>query len=227
MITTAMILCGGKGKRLLPYTNNIPKPMINIKNKPFLLILCEQLKNAGIRKIILLTGYKSDIIEDYFNKIKIKNCEIIILKTPSYYLTGKRVNQAKNLVNGRFLLLYGDNLVFLKIRYYVKKFLKNNFRFGMIIKNAKDAKEIGNCELKKSSFSYKKQRSRKFKYLDLGYFIFDKKIFNYLDSFKNTDLSDIIYKLSNKKMFYYYLVNGKYLSITDKNKLAKTRLFFK
>lgn len=227
MINTAMILCGGKGTRLLPYTKKIPKPMIKIKNKPFLLILCEQLKNAGIKRIILLTGYKSNVIKNYFDKVKIKDCEIIIFKTPTYYLTGKRIEAAKYLVKGRFLLLYGDNLVFLKINNYLNEFAKNNYRFGMIVKKAKDAGEIGNCELKNSNYFYKKIRSRKFKYLDLGYFIFDKKIFNYLDNLKNIDLSDIIYKLSSQKMFYYYLVKGRYLSITDKNRLAKTRLFFK
>ena len=227
MITTALILCGGKGTRLHPYTKKVPKPMVNIEKKPFLLILCEQLKNAGMRKIILLTGYKSNVIKNYFDKIKIKNCEIIIFKTPTYYLTGKRIQAAKCFVKGRFLLLYGDNLVFFNIKNYLNKFLKNKYRFAMIIKKSKDTGEIGNCELKNSHYFYKKIRSRKFKYLDLGYFIFDKKIFYYLDNSKNIDLSDVIYKLSSQKMFYYYLVNGKYLSITDKNKLAKTRLFFK
>lgn len=58
MINQAVILAGGKGKRLLPLTKNLPKPMAPINNVPFLSYLIYSLKQQGIKKILILVGYK-------------------------------------------------------------------------------------------------------------------------------------------------------------------------
>ena len=72
--TTAVILCGGRGERLKPITDKIPKPMVDINGKPFLYFLMLQLSKNGIKNFLLLTGYKGEIIKDYFkdgNKLDI------------------------------------------------------------------------------------------------------------------------------------------------------------
>ena len=53
----AVILCGGIGTRLRPYTNDNPKPMILCNGKPFIWFLLQQLHEQGISKFVLLTGY--------------------------------------------------------------------------------------------------------------------------------------------------------------------------
>ena len=50
---TAIILCGGKGERLKPLTEEIPKPMIKIKGYPILYYIIEQLKKNGISKYVI------------------------------------------------------------------------------------------------------------------------------------------------------------------------------
>ena len=75
MIKQAVIFCGGLGKRLNKITKKIPKPMVIVQNKPFLEHLIIQLKKNGIKEIILLIGYKGEIIKNYFlngKKFKIK-----------------------------------------------------------------------------------------------------------------------------------------------------------
>ena len=61
----AVILCGGLGTRLHPYTLNSPKPMILCNKKPFLWFLLDQLNEQGISKFLLLTGYLGSTIQDY------------------------------------------------------------------------------------------------------------------------------------------------------------------
>ena len=58
MIKQAVILAGGKGTRLLPLTKNLPKPMVPINNIPFLSYLIYYLRQKGIKKILILVGYK-------------------------------------------------------------------------------------------------------------------------------------------------------------------------
>ena len=63
--TQCVILCGGLGERLLPYTKEIPKPMILCNGKPFLWYLLDNISAQGIKKFCLLTGYLSEKIKDY------------------------------------------------------------------------------------------------------------------------------------------------------------------
>lgn len=62
----AVILAGGKGTRLGDLAKNLPKPMIDIAGKPLLERQVEWLKEFGIKKVILLTGYMAQQIRDYF-----------------------------------------------------------------------------------------------------------------------------------------------------------------
>lgn len=62
----AVIMAGGKGKRLRPITESIPKPMVEVGGKPILEHLVKQLANQGFKKIILTVNYKKEIIQNYF-----------------------------------------------------------------------------------------------------------------------------------------------------------------
>jgi mannose-1-phosphate guanylyltransferase len=62
----AVILCGGLGTRMRPYTNTMPKPMVTCNGKPFLWHLLHQLHENGVCRFFLLTGYRAEQIEEYF-----------------------------------------------------------------------------------------------------------------------------------------------------------------
>lgn len=62
----AVVMAGGFGKRLRPLTENVPKPMLPIGDKPILELILTQLQNAGISKIQLTTHYKPDVIRRHF-----------------------------------------------------------------------------------------------------------------------------------------------------------------
>lgn len=62
----AMILAAGKGTRVRPITNDTPKPMIPLLQKPVLESIIEHLKTCGIDEIIINTSYLSSKIENYF-----------------------------------------------------------------------------------------------------------------------------------------------------------------
>ena len=65
-IKQAVILAGGRGMRLRPITDTIPKPMILFHNRPFLEYLIEMLKENEIKEVVLLLGYLPEKIVDYF-----------------------------------------------------------------------------------------------------------------------------------------------------------------
>lgn len=62
----ALILAGGKGTRLRPYTTVLPKPLMPVGDYPILKIILRQLKSAGAREVILAVGYMSQLFEAFF-----------------------------------------------------------------------------------------------------------------------------------------------------------------
>lgn len=68
MVNCAIILAGGKGERLRPYTNDRPKPMVEINGKPILAYQLEQLKKAGIKYVVFACSYHREALQEHFKK---------------------------------------------------------------------------------------------------------------------------------------------------------------
>jgi D-glycero-D-manno-heptose 1,7-bisphosphate phosphatase len=226
MLKQAVILCGGFGKRLLPITKKIPKPMAKVIGKPFLFYLIQQCKNNGINKIILLCGYKSEVIKKYFGDGKKLGVNIQYHYNPPIIETYKRVYDAKKLLDKEFLLLYSDNYSSLNIHDLISNYKRCKFK--SIISICK--KKIGNIIVNKKNTTITKyffKKNNKAKYVDIGYMILNKRVLLSNYPKVNISLSFFIKKLTNKKKINYFLNDTGYLSISDLNRLKKTRDFFK
>ncbi len=106
----ALFLAGGMGTRLKPLTDEIPKPMVPIMNRPLLERNMANLKKCGIRDIVISTCYKSQYIREYFGDgskfgLKIEYiCEDIPLGT------GGAIKKAEGLFDDTFLVFNADIL---------------------------------------------------------------------------------------------------------------------
>lgn len=108
-LTQAVIFCGGRGTRLGPITDHMPKPMVPIHGRPFLEYLLEQLRQVGLKQVVLLIGYRGDQIRSYFADGKRFGMDIRYSAGPPEWETGQRLWEARSLLQPRFLLMYGDN----------------------------------------------------------------------------------------------------------------------
>lgn len=110
-VRQAAILCGGLGTRLRPYTDHLPKPMIPVNGRPFLEYLVAQLREQGIRRIVMLTGYRGEQIEAHFGDGRRFGVEIDYSRGPAEWETGRRLHEARAQLEPRFMLLYSDNFI--------------------------------------------------------------------------------------------------------------------
>jgi len=113
----ALILAGGLGKRLRPYTDETPKPLIKVAGKPILEHQIIWLKKQGVEEFIILVGYKREKILEYFgdgNRLGVK-IEYSIEEEPLG--TGGAIKNAKEYLENisSFLVLNGDILTDLRI----------------------------------------------------------------------------------------------------------------
>ena len=104
----AMILAGGLGKRLRAVVSDRPKVMALAGGVPFLEILIESLAGKGVREFVLLTGYKSRMIEEYFRQRYQGELRIRISRELEPLGTGGAVRNAAELATDPVLLVNGD-----------------------------------------------------------------------------------------------------------------------
>ena len=118
----AIILAGGRGKRLRPITDKIPKPLIPINNKPLIERTIKYLKKYGITEIIISSGYKSNLIEKFLKKKKNFGCEIIFSNEKTPLGTGGAIKKALKFVDEEsFLVLNGDIVTNIDLKKIMKK----------------------------------------------------------------------------------------------------------
>ena len=140
----ALILAGGRGKRLRPITDSIPKPLIQINNRPLIEWSIRYLKKHGINEIIICSGYRSKQIEKYLKEKKYFNCKIEFSVEKMPLGTAGSIKKAiKTISDKSFIVINGDiitNINFKKIKNKVNTIATNELKtkFGtMKIKNNK------------------------------------------------------------------------------------------
>ncbi len=106
----AIILAGGLGKRLRPLTNNTPKPLLPINQKPIIQYAIENFKKHGIKEIILSIGYKADKIKEYFKDGSNLGVNISYCIEDEPLGTGGAIKEAAKNINETFIAINGDNL---------------------------------------------------------------------------------------------------------------------
>ena len=128
-----VILAGGLGTRLSEYTHSIPKPMIEVGDKPLLLHIMERYAAYGFKEFVIALGYKSEVIKRYFSEFHLRKSnftvdlksgaikfeeqtqqcdwEVTLLDTGRTALTGLRIRRVLDFMGEtEFMLTYGDGL---------------------------------------------------------------------------------------------------------------------
>ena len=118
----AIILAGGRGKRLRPITDYVPKPLVPLNNIPIIEWQIKYLKNFGVDEVIICTGYKTEMIQHFLSMkdnlgIKIK---FSVEKTPLG--TGGAIKQAGKLIKDKsFFVINGDVITNIDLKKLLKK----------------------------------------------------------------------------------------------------------
>ena len=139
--TKIAILAGGKGKRFLPYSLVIPKPLMPINETPIIKYLINSFKKYGFNNFIISSGYKSDLIKSYLGKGKKLGVNIKFLDEKKPLGTAGPLFQIKKKIkkNDYFFLINGDIYTKLNFNKLIKFAKKGNYELivGYINKKQK------------------------------------------------------------------------------------------
>ena len=151
----AVILAAGKGTRLDPITSTVPKPMIPIGGKPLLEHALLNLRDIGVQEILIIVGYKEEIIKNYFgNGLSKLNVKIEYATQLEHLGTAHAVGFAKDFVGeDDFLLMYGDLLTDPQVFKEVLEIYKKSSCEGLItLFEVNNPQEYGIISLNKEAY---------------------------------------------------------------------------
>jgi UDP-N-acetylglucosamine diphosphorylase / glucose-1-phosphate thymidylyltransferase / UDP-N-acetylgalactosamine diphosphorylase / glucosamine-1-phosphate N-acetyltransferase / galactosamine-1-phosphate N-acetyltransferase len=108
-IDKTVVLAAGRGTRMRELTADLPKPMIEVRGKPVLQHIIEGLRDAGIRDVLIVVGYRADAVQNFFGDGSHYNIAIQYATQAVQDGTGRVVNLARGFVSDSpFILSYGD-----------------------------------------------------------------------------------------------------------------------
>lgn len=230
VIQQAVILAGGQGVRMRPFTLTTPKPMIPIYGKPFLEYIINSLKENGIEEVIILTGYLHEKIEYYFKDGEKFGLKIKYSFSPVDNETGTRIRKAKNFLDDTFLLLYSDNYWPLELDQLFKFYKKMDTQALITVYSNIDNYTKNNTLINDRGLVEVYDKSRKTPGLngvDIGFFILNKKVLNLFPQENFSFEKIILPQLVAKKQLAGFLTYHKYYGLSNLERIPVIEEFFK
>lgn len=196
----AIILAGGKGTRLYPYTNVLPKPLMPVGEKPILEIIIKQLKKYGFNKITIATGHLAELIEVYFGNGKKMGVKINYSREEISLGTAGPLSLIKD-ISSDFIVMNGDILTSLDFSLLMEYHKSEPKSIATIAVYQKEVKiNLGVLEFDKNNIlkDYIEKPAMKYK-VSTGIYVFNKKILKYLPINQHLDFPELIKTLISKK----------------------------
>jgi NDP-sugar pyrophosphorylase family protein len=211
----AVILAGGKGTRLKPYTTHFPKPLMPIGDKPILELVIEKLREAEIKQIVITTGHMSGMIESFFGNGKKFGVHITYSAESKPLGTGGPLRLIKDRIREDFLVMNGDVLTDLDFSDFITFHLENKNTATIAASTRKVDVDFGLVRLdKKNHFLSWKEKPVLEYSVSMGIYLFSPVIFHDLPEKESFGIPELIQHLHKKKQkIMGYLHRGYWLDI--------------
>ncbi|MCJ7739782.1 nucleotidyltransferase family protein [Candidatus Microgenomates bacterium] len=217
-VNQAVILVGGKGLNMRPFTFEMPKGLFPVGGRPILEHIMERLKKYEIRDIIFSIGHLGEKIREHFGDGKKFDVKITYVDESKEAGTGGALVLAKKYLKGEsFLVIHGDILIDINLSDLVA-FHKEQGTVGTIaLTSVVDPSSFGEVILhgaRIKQFIEKPEKGRQTSQLiNSGLYVFDREIFDYLPKTGNCLLEDIFSKLAQNRQLSGFLFAGRWVDI--------------
>ena len=196
----AVILAGGRGTRLAPYTMVLPKPLVPLGHRPILDIIIRQLAYYGIKDITLTVGYLAELIQAYFTHASQEYADISI----SYVREATPLGTAGPLrlipgLDDTFLVMNGDILTTLDYSKIIEFHRANDaiLTIGMHVKRVKV--DLGVIEVGEANriVDYIEKPEKTY-LVSMGVYVYEPAALKHIDPHEYLDFPDLVCRLINR-----------------------------
>jgi UDP-N-acetylglucosamine diphosphorylase / glucose-1-phosphate thymidylyltransferase / UDP-N-acetylgalactosamine diphosphorylase / glucosamine-1-phosphate N-acetyltransferase / galactosamine-1-phosphate N-acetyltransferase len=209
----AVILAAGEGKRLRPFTETMPKVMLPIANKPILEHVLDALKNTGVAEVVLVVGYKKEVIMDYLKDYK--GTKITYITQDKQLGTAHALLQAKDSINEKFIVLAGDNII---DNESIQKLIQEKSEYSLIIKEHSYPSKYGVVFLENQNLKklVEKPKEEIGKFISTGIYKFPKNVFKKIQELSKQgihDLSSVVQSLLKDEITFSTNIASSWMDI--------------
>ncbi len=218
-----VILAGGLGTRLQPYTTFLPKPMLPLGEKPILEHLIEWSKKNGIKSIVICVSYLRKTIEDYFEDGKRfgVNIEYAIADKP--LATAGQLKTAEKFVNDTFVCMYGDSIYGFNLKNMIKQHQQKKSFVTMSLHEYKTNLPYGVIETSKNNKVTAWNEKPEIKVnINMGCYVMEPEVMKFIPKNKPFGMDDVIKKaMAQKKLVSSFLSKNGFIDIGNKESYKK------
>ena len=218
-----VILAGGLGTRLQPYTTFLPKPMLPLGEKPILEHLIEWSKKNGIKSIVLCVSYLRKTIEDYFEDGKRFGVKIEYAVANKPLATAGQLKTAEKFVDETFVCMYGDSIYGFNLNNMIKQHKQKKSFVTMSLHEYKTNLPYGVIETSKNNkiTAWNEKPEIKVK-INMGCYVMEPEIMKIIPKNKPYGMDDVIKKvMAQKKLVSSYLSKNGFIDIGNKESYKK------
>jgi glucose-1-phosphate cytidylyltransferase len=216
----AVILCGGRGTRAWPLTEDVPKPLLPVADRPALAHVLQIYAQQGVRRFLLAGGYKVEKLSDW---AATSDLDVTVVDTGLDSGTGERISRCREHLDGRFFATYGDGLGNVSL----PALLATHHARGRLatVTTVPLPSQYGTLDVDDTDavHAFREKPVLPDHHINAGYFVFEHTA---LDSWSGTDLErEVLPALADRRELTAYRHDGFWKSMdTQKDVEEMTRL---
>lgn len=219
----AVILAGGLGTRLQPYTTFLPKPMLPLGEKPILEHLVDWAKKNGIKSVVLCVSYLRKTIEDYFEDGKRFGVSIEYAVSNRPLATAGQLKTAEKFIDDTFVCMYGDSIFDFNLRSMINQHQQKKSFVTMSLYEYKTNLPYGVIETTNTGKVIAWNEKPEIKAnINMGCYVMEPGVMNLIPKNIPYGMDDVIKKAMAKKKLIGSIVSKKgFLDIGNKASYKK------
>ena len=195
-----VLMVGGLGTRLRPLTENTPKPMLKVGNKPILETIILNFKKYGFTNIILSVSYKSEIIEEYFKDGRKFGVNIEYIHENKRMGTAGALSLIRKKLNEPFFVMNGDLLTNINFEHMMEYHLSNNAIATMGVREYDFQVPYGVVNVDGENILSIEEKPVHSFFVSAGVYVLDSKVLDFIPNDEFYDMPTLFEKVIENKM---------------------------
>jgi len=230
VVDRAVLLAGGDGVRMRPFSYEIPKPLIPVNSKPVLEHMITALRDSGIKDIIICTGRLGEKIVKYFGDGSKFGVKITYSQEKKPLGTGGALKLAQTFIGKKpFLLIHGDLLVRINFNELIKFHQQNKGLVTMALTSVDNPQDFGMVELQGFQVTgfvdrkLKRAKEERVSHLvSSGIYVIEPEVFQMIPKGKKVMLEEVVFpKLITKEKLIGFPFKGPWFDLTTPKEYEK------
>lgn len=211
---TALILCGGKGERLRPLTDSVPKPLVHIRGRPILSHLLDHLKKYAIDDIVIAAGFKAEAIRLFFKENHL-DMKVAIVDSGDVDIV-ERIKSCAGHINGDFILLYGDTLANVNLEHLREFHLSHSLKATITVWPLKSTFGLFELDGNNHVVTYREKPTLK-ESINIGFFYMEQEVFSWVKEFST--FVEFLEFLTKERRLKGFVHHGMHLTVNTLREL--------